>query len=108
MDISFINVLAKPIVDKKILRNVIAHNAGILNERDKKIALQQKGIRVVELEKENQFQIIDIIYFDSLLKDMELFFKELLRVTDKRFHEGVFIKKEKENIDFSDINDEPF
>lgn len=76
-----IEPLFKPIHEQKKIRNLIAHNNGIITE---KIELTQ-GLTLNKVGNNFQIEIDEEKYIGNLLKNIEVFISALLIEIDKRY-----------------------
>ena len=83
-----------PIKQYKVVRNIIAHQEGIVpTEKLKKVNIGN-GLSIKELGMKNQIDLKRDEFATYLLDRMEPFLKELLLVVDKRFKEKTLHSKQ--------------
>ena len=76
-----------PIKQQKIIRNVIAHQDGIIREEQIKKVNLVDGIKIREIGERRQIDLGENLYVIYLLNKIEAFFKEVLLLIDKRYKE---------------------
>src|SRR5690606_5256063 len=76
-----------PIKQQKIIRNVIAHQDGIIREGQIKKVKMVDGINIREIGEKRQIDLGENLYVIYLLNKIEAFFKEVLLLIDKRYKE---------------------
>jgi len=79
------------IKQQKYVRNKIAHNNSVIDEKKMQFINETQGLKIKKFGKESLLEICDSCYVMNLINNSEIFFKKLTREIDIKYAQ---IKKE--------------
>lgn len=85
IDTKSIEIFFTPIKQQKIVRNIIAHQDGIVDKDKRKKIVIVRGLSVKEFGDEAIIELQDSTYVLYLLEKMGSFFKKLILAIDNRY-----------------------
>jgi len=87
VDIQILKPLFIPLNNEKKIRNIIAHQGGIISEKEAEKIQLSVGLVLNKVGEYYVLEIDNYNYINYLLKSLKDFFKVLLREVDKKYRE---------------------